>query len=128
MPLAWHIEHHMAPKIPDENLRYVATDVAELAARHGLPYYVEPFEKAIWDFTCALAGIPRSHSLWGYCVLLSLALAVGILILYLVKRIVAPVCIVMRGVASVRIRRIARSGMGIHIVRSVAVLGKERED
>ena len=51
MPLAWHIEHHMAPKLPDENLHKVAGDVQALAAKHRLPYQVVPFERALWEFS-----------------------------------------------------------------------------
>lgn len=87
MPLAWHVEHHMAPKIPDENLRYVAADVAELAARHGLPYHVQPFEAAMWHFTRALAGVQRVRSYGGYCVLLGFTLAVSALLHYSVSAV-----------------------------------------
>jgi len=89
MPLAWHIEHHMAPKLPDENLHKVAGDVQALAAKHRLPYQVVPFERALWEFTAALAAIPRARSAWGCWVLLGFTLAVGLLVRYLVHGLFA---------------------------------------
>jgi len=80
IPVSWHIEHHIAPKIPDENLHSIAADVKQLAAKHGLPYRVEPLEKALWDFTWALAEVPRTRTLGGYCLLIGVTLAMVALV------------------------------------------------
>lgn len=61
VPVDHHIEHHIAPKIPDENLHRIAADIERLAQRHGLPYRVESLTEAMWKHTMILAGVPRNR-------------------------------------------------------------------
>jgi fatty acid desaturase len=61
VPTSHHIEHHIAPKIPHENLHLVAQDVETLVRRHGLPYAEENFAHAVWKHTVTLAGLHRDR-------------------------------------------------------------------
>lgn len=101
MRRSYHIEHHLAPKVPDEHLPEISAEVRLLAARHGLPYRELPLEQgvaelsnplldsqlmrspphpsshcaALWRHTLALAEVPRDR--WGGGrTLLTLGLAV----------------------------------------------------
>jgi len=61
MPIAYHIEHHLVPKMPDENLPRIQADVVRITAKHGLPYRTEPFEMLAWDWNIQLMRVPRDR-------------------------------------------------------------------
>ena len=63
IPVSYHIEHHIAPKVPDENLPRITADIERLALQFGLPFRVEPIEVLAWDFVRELAHVPRDR--WG---------------------------------------------------------------
>ena len=63
IPVSYHIEHHLTPKMPDENLPYITADVIRLTSKYGLPYRTQPIEILAWDFHLRLAAIPRDR--WG---------------------------------------------------------------
>ena len=62
-PVSYHIEHHLFPKVPDENLHKLTAEVMALTADHGLPYRTEPIEALAWGFLAKLAAVPRDR--WG---------------------------------------------------------------
>lgn len=43
--LSTHLEHHLFPDLPCNRQRQIAPQVAEICARHGLPYNVVPFDE-----------------------------------------------------------------------------------
>ena len=63
IPVAYHIEHHIEPKIPDENLPRISADVQRVAARFGLPFRTRPIEQLAADYLRQLASVPRDR--WG---------------------------------------------------------------
>lgn len=63
MPVAYHIEHHIAPKVPDENLPRITADIQRVAAQFGLPFRTQRIETLAWDYTRQLARVPRDR--WG---------------------------------------------------------------
>jgi len=75
--VSYHIEHHIAPKMPDENLHLITDDIKRVASEYGLPYRSRNMEDIVWDYTKQLAAVPRDR--WGGAgCLLPLALAVAI--------------------------------------------------
>ena len=97
IPVAYHIEHHLTPKMPDENLPQITADVIRLTSQWGLPYRTQPIEILAWDFHLRLARIPRDR--WGG--------GVGVLPIVLLLGGVAAGCWLLgrrskRGSASVR--------------------------
>ena len=61
--VSYHIEHHIMPKMPDENLPRITDDIKRLASRHGLPFRTRPIEALAWEYVADLASVPRDR--WG---------------------------------------------------------------
>ena len=52
-----HIEHHLFPDLPPNRQREIAPRVAEIVARHGLPYHVTPLGETAGLLLKALTGL-----------------------------------------------------------------------
>jgi ferredoxin-NADP reductase/fatty acid desaturase len=52
-----HIEHHLFPDLPPNRQREIAPRVAEIVARHGLPYHVTPLGDTVALLLKALTGL-----------------------------------------------------------------------
>ena len=63
IPVAYHIEHHIEPKVPDENLPKITDDIKRVASQFGVPFRTAPLEALAWDYLRQLATVPRDR--WG---------------------------------------------------------------
>ena len=62
-PVAYHIEHHIDPKVPDENLPRITADIQRVASQYGVPFRTQRIEVLAWDYVLQLARVPRDR--WG---------------------------------------------------------------